>query len=106
MPTRTTASTARTSTSSSIISSRACGRPPSSSWTSAARARSDDRHVPLVRVRALRPNDVATVRRLVQLYIYDLGGEHWDVEPDGTFARRAWHRRFWSRHGRQHFMIL
>jgi predicted acetyltransferase len=46
------------------------------------------------------------VRRLVQLYIYDLGGDRWDVGADGTFGSRAWHRRFWTRRGRHHFVIL
>ena len=42
----------------------------------------------------------------MQLYIYDLGGDRWDVESDGTFGSRAWHRRFWTRRGRHHFIIL
>lgn len=46
------------------------------------------------------------LRRLVQLYIYDLGGDRWDVETDGTFGSRAWHRRFWRGRGRHHFVIL
>jgi len=62
--------------------------------------------VPRIRLRAIRRNDLATVRRLVQLYIYDLGGDRWDVESDGTFGSRAWHRRFWTRRGRHHFIIL
>jgi predicted acetyltransferase len=45
------------------------------------------------------------VRRLVQLYLYDLGGDRWGVEPDGTFGSPAWHKRFWARHGRHHFVI-
>jgi predicted acetyltransferase len=45
------------------------------------------------------------VRRLVQLYIYDLAGDRWDVETDGTFGSPAWHRRFWTRRGRNHFVI-
>ena len=61
--------------------------------------------MPRVRLRAIQRNDLAT-RRLVQLYLYDLGGERWDVESDGTFGSRAWHRRFWTRRGRHHFIIL
>jgi len=45
--------------------------------------------MPAVRLRALRRRDVATLRRLLQLYIYDLGGEQWDVEADGTFGSRG-----------------
>jgi predicted acetyltransferase len=62
--------------------------------------------VPPVRLRAIRRNDRATVRRLLQLYIYDLGGDRWDVASDGTFGSHAWHKRFWTRRGRQHFIIL
>jgi len=58
-----------------------------------------------VTTRALRSADVAAVRHLVQLYIYDLGGDRWGVEPDGRFGSRGWHRRFWTRHGRHHFVI-
>jgi predicted acetyltransferase len=42
----------------------------------------------------------------VQLYIYDLGGDRWDVESDGTFGSPAWHRRFWTWRGRHHFVLL
>jgi predicted acetyltransferase len=48
----------------------------------------------------------AAVRHLVQLYIYDLGGDRWDVAADGTFGSPAWHRRFWARRGKQHFILL
>jgi predicted acetyltransferase len=58
-----------------------------------------------VTVRILRPSDVAAVRQLVQLYIYDLGGDRWGVGPDGTFGSRDWHRRFWTRRGAHHFVI-
>ena len=56
-------------------------------------------------LRALRPDDGPSVRRLLQLYIYDLGGDRWGVAADGTFGSPAWHRRFWRRRGRQHFVI-
>ena len=58
-----------------------------------------------VTIRRLRPAEVAAVRHLVQLYIYDLGGDRWGVEPDGRFGSRGWHRRFWTRRGRHHFVI-
>ena len=45
------------------------------------------------------------MRRLVQLYIYDLVGERWGVEADGTYAPPRWHRRFWRRDGRHHFIV-
>lgn len=58
-----------------------------------------------VSLRPIRPGEVAAVRRLVQLYIYDLGGAYWDVQPNGTFAPAAWHRRFWTGRGRHLFVI-
>ena len=39
-----------------------------------------------VTLRPLRPRDVPIVRRLVQLYIYDLVGQRWGVERDGTYG--------------------
>ena len=58
-----------------------------------------------VTLRPLRAPDVPIVRRLVQLYIYDLVGERWGVEADGTYAPPRWHRRFWLRDGRHHFIV-
>jgi predicted acetyltransferase len=49
--------------------------------------------------------DVPIVRRLVQLYLYDLVGGRWGVEADGTYAPPSWHRRFWQRHDRHHFVV-
>ena len=45
------------------------------------------------------------VRRLIQLYIYDLGGDRWGVEADGTFGSPGWHRRFWRRDHGHHFVV-
>jgi predicted acetyltransferase len=56
-------------------------------------------------LRPIRAGEVEAVRRLVQLYIYDLGGAHWDVQPNGMFAPPDWHRRFWSGRGRQLFVL-
>ena len=56
-------------------------------------------------LRPIRPGEHPAVRRLVQLYIYDLGGALWDVDPRGAFGSAAWHRRFWSRRGRRLFVI-
>jgi len=58
-----------------------------------------------VSVRSIRRNDVAPLCRLVQLYLYDLGGHHWNVEANGSFGSPAWHRYFWRRRGRRHFVI-
>jgi predicted acetyltransferase len=58
-----------------------------------------------VTLRPIRPREIGAVRRLVQLYIYDLGGAYWDVEPTGLFGSPAWHRRFWSGRGRHLFVI-
>jgi predicted acetyltransferase len=57
-------------------------------------------------LRPIRAGEVVAIRSLVQLYIYDLGGAYWDVEPNGAFAPAAWHRRFWARRrGRTLFVI-
>jgi predicted acetyltransferase len=56
-------------------------------------------------VRPLRPAERPAVRRLIQLYIYDLAGDRWDTDADGRFGSRPWHRRFWTRRGRHHFVI-
>jgi predicted acetyltransferase len=58
-----------------------------------------------VTVRPLRTRDVPIVRRLVQLYLYDLVGARWGVEADGSYAPSRWHRRFWRRDGRRHFLV-
>lgn len=58
-----------------------------------------------VTLRPLRRRDVPVVKRLIQLYIYDLGGDRWSVEPDGTYAPAHWHRRFWRRRGSHHFIV-
>ena len=56
-------------------------------------------------LRSLRRTDVPLVRRLIQLYIYDLGGDRWGVEADGTFGSPGWHRRFWRRDHGHHFVV-
>ncbi len=45
------------------------------------------------------------MRHLVQLYIYDLGGDRWTTEADGSYAPASWHRRFWRRRGAHHFVV-
>jgi len=46
------------------------------------------------------------VRGLEQLYIYDLAGDRWNVETDGTFGTPAWHRRFGTRAERRGAALL
>jgi predicted acetyltransferase len=58
-----------------------------------------------VTVRRVRGADAATVRRLIQLYIYDLGGQRWRVRRDGTFGSAGWHRRFWAQRERHRFVV-
>jgi predicted acetyltransferase len=62
--------------------------------------------VPEASIRPVRRKDVEAVGRLVQLYLYDLGGERWGVNADGTFGSPAWHRRFWAGRGKHHFVVL
>src|SRR5204862_1102352 len=61
--------------------------------------------VAAVTLRRVRRADVPLVRRLIQLYIYDLGGDRWGVERDGTFGSPSWHRRFWRRGGGEHVVV-
>ena len=58
-----------------------------------------------VTIRRVVRRDVAIVQRLLPLYLYDLVGQRWGVERDGTYAPRVWHRRFWRRDGRHHFVV-
>jgi predicted acetyltransferase len=61
--------------------------------------------MPAVTLRSVRPRDVPIVQHLIQLYIYDLGGDRWGVERDGTFGSPSWHRSFWRRRGGAHFVV-
>jgi predicted acetyltransferase len=56
-------------------------------------------------LRPVRARDRGAVRRLVQLYIYDLVGDRWAPDAEGRFGSPRWHRRFWTRRGRHHFVI-
>ena len=58
-----------------------------------------------VTIRRVGRRDVVIVQRLLPLYLYDLVGTHWGVERDGTYAPRGWHRQFWRRDGRHHFVV-
>jgi predicted acetyltransferase len=61
--------------------------------------------MPRVSLRPLRRGDAAIVRHLLPLYIYDLVGARWGVEADGTYGSPRWHRQFWRRDGRHHFIV-
>lgn len=61
--------------------------------------------MPHVTLRRVGRRDVPIVKRLLPLYIYDLVGERWGVERDGSYAPPAWHRQFWRRDGRYHFVV-
>ena len=61
--------------------------------------------MPRVSLRPLRRGDAAIVRRLVQLYIYDLVGVRWGVEANGTYGSPRWHQQFWRRDDRHHFIV-
>jgi predicted acetyltransferase len=56
-------------------------------------------------LRPVRRADVAIVRRLVPLYLYELVGHRFGVEKDGSFASPAWHRGFWRRRGGHHYLM-
>lgn len=59
-----------------------------------------------VELTVAEPADTAVLRRLMQLYLYDLaaaGG--WDVRDDGTFGDAAGIEALWTEPGRTSFLI-
>ena len=49
---------------------------------------------------------VPVLRRLMQLYLYDLGTiDGWDIAPDGRFGNARSIERFWRERGRRSFFI-
>jgi predicted acetyltransferase len=49
---------------------------------------------------------VPVLRRLMQLYLYDLGTiDGWDISPDGRFGNARSIERFWRDRGRRSFFI-
>jgi predicted acetyltransferase len=49
---------------------------------------------------------VPTLRRLMQLYLYDLGTmDGWDIGRDGRFGNARGIERFWTERGRRAFFI-
>jgi len=54
-----------------------------------------------------KPEDIPILRRLMQLYLYDLGTLYgWDQHPAGTFSNATRIERFWSGEpGRRSFVI-
>lgn len=50
--------------------------------------------------------DVPVLRRLMQLYLYDLGTiDSWDVGSDGLFGDAARVERYWTEDGRRSFLV-
>jgi predicted acetyltransferase len=53
-----------------------------------------------------RPHDVPTLRRLVQLYLYDLATiDGWDVGDDGAYGSAEQIERFWTEPERHAFLV-
>jgi predicted acetyltransferase len=61
---------------------------------------------PAVSLERAGPEDVVVLRRLMQLYLYDIGSlDGWDVGPDGLFGNAERIERFWTEPGRHAFLI-
>jgi predicted acetyltransferase len=57
-------------------------------------------------LREARPEDTPVLRRLMQLYLYDLGTiDGWDVGDDGRYGREAWIETFWADPRRRSFLV-
>ena len=53
-----------------------------------------------------RPEAVPVLRRLMQLYLYDLGTiDGWDIGADGRYGSAEKIERFWTERGRRSFFI-
>ena len=52
------------------------------------------------------PGDVSTLRRLMQLYLYEIGSDDgWDIGADGLYGNAERIERFWSEPGCHAFLI-
>jgi predicted acetyltransferase len=68
-------------------------------------ARSPD-ETPEVTLEQAGARAVPILRRLMQLYLYDLGTvDGWDIGPDGRFGNARRIERLWSERGRRAFFI-
>ena len=55
---------------------------------------------------AAGPGDVPTLRRLMQLYLYEIGSDDgWDIGADGLYGNAERIEAFWSEPGRRTFLI-
>jgi hypothetical protein len=52
------------------------------------------------------PDDIPALRRLMQLYLYDLGSlDGWDIADDGTFGNTERIEGFWTDKRRQLYLV-
>lgn len=52
------------------------------------------------------PDDIPVLRRLMQLYLYDLGSvDGWDIGRDGLFGNAERIERFWTEPRRHSFLV-
>jgi predicted acetyltransferase len=59
-----------------------------------------------VEVTPARPEEVPLLRRLMQLYLYDLAAiDGWDLADDGTYGSAEQIERFWTGAGRHAFVV-
>jgi predicted acetyltransferase len=54
----------------------------------------------------LKSEDIPTLRRLMQLYLYDLGSlDGWDIADDGTYGNADRIETFWADTDRQQYLV-
>ncbi len=52
------------------------------------------------------PDDLPVLRRLMQLYLYEIGSaDGWDISRDGLYGNAERIERFWTEPGRHSFLI-
>jgi predicted acetyltransferase len=53
-----------------------------------------------------KPDDIPALRRLMQLYLYDLGSlDGWDIGDDGTYGNAERIEGFWTDERRQRYLV-
>jgi predicted acetyltransferase len=53
-----------------------------------------------------KPDDIPALRRLIQLYLYDLGSlDDWDIADDGTYGNADRIEIFWTDADRQRYLV-
>lgn len=61
---------------------------------------------PSVTIEEAGPGDIPVLRRLMQLYLYEIGSaDGWDIGGDGLYGHAGRIERFWTEPGRHAFLV-